>query len=98
MITENAQEEGGAGSNHTHHSFLLLVYRAPSSKANLRALVTPSFLLGPPRPLSTPLLMLGSFQRWVVMKSWPSDVCCSLAGGHVDQATEQEKASPLQTG
>lgn len=76
----------------------LLIFRAQSSKASQLAPLTPSFPSGLPQPLSTPLLMLVSFQGRVVMKSSPSDVCSFEAAGRVGQEAEQAKASPLQAG
>lgn len=87
------------GSNHTHHSFSFDFQGSILKGRPARSFDSP-FPLGPPplQPLSTPLLMLVSFQGRVVMKSSPSDVCSSRAAGRVGPAAEQAKASPLQTG
>lgn len=94
-----AKAEGREVGFKSHQSLiLLLIFRSQSSEAGQAAPPPP-----PPRvplaaALSAPLLRLGSFQGWVVMKSSPSDVCSSEAAGRVGRAAEPAKASPLQTG
>lgn len=95
VITVETDGGGGVGSNHTHHSFS---FDIGGSVLKGRPAGSPFPLGSPTASLSTPLLMLVSFQGRVIMKSSPSDVCSSEAAGRVGHAAEQAKASSLQTG